>query len=79
MSAGRLFRVLQKIGEQRPPAVIAVVTALVGPRVYRVQIQGVEYQVPAIGDAVAHVGQAVAVVIDSVSGQPLGMLGVAKP
>jgi hypothetical protein len=79
VSAGRLFRVLQKIGEQRPPAAIGVVTALAGPRLYRVSLQGVEYEVPAVGDATAQVGQAVAVVMDAVSGQPLGMLGVVKP
>ncbi len=79
MGAARLFRVLQKIGEQRPPAAIGIVTGLVGPRLYRVALRGVEYQVPAIGDAAAQVGQAVALVVDVVSGQPLGMLGVVRP
>ena len=79
MSGGRLFRVLQLIGEQRPPAATGIVTGMAGPRLYRVSLQGVEYQVPAIGDATARTGEAVAVMMDTRTNQPLGMLGAVKP
>ena len=79
MSAGRLYRAIRKLAGKTNPAAIGVVTGMAGPGRYRVQIGGTEYEVPAVGGASAYTGQSVAVLIDTETGQPIGMLGAVRP
>jgi hypothetical protein len=79
MSAGRLYRAIRKLAGKTNPAAIGVVTRMAGPGRYRVQIGGTEYEVPAVGGASAYTGQSVAVLIDTETGQPIGMLGAVRP
>jgi hypothetical protein len=79
MGAGRLYRVIRKLRGGSNPVAIGVVTGMAGVGVYRVQLGGTEITVPAIGGASALTGQSVAVLLDTDTGQPVGMLGVVKP
>ena len=79
MSAGRLYRAIHKLAGKNNPAAIGVVTGMAGPGRYRVQLGGSEYEVPAVGGASAYTGQSVAVLIDTETGQPIGMLGAVRP
>jgi hypothetical protein len=79
MSAGRLYRAVRRLAGKNNPAAIGVVTGMAGPGRYRVRIGGTEYEVPAVGGASAYTGQSVAVLIDTETGQPIGMLGAVRP
>ena len=79
MSAGRLYRAIRKLADQRNPVSIGVVSGMAGVGRYRVQLGGTEIEVEAIGDARATTGQSVAVLLDTDTGRPLGMLGAVKP
>ena len=79
MSAGRLYRAIRKLAGKSNPAAIGVVAGMAGPGRYRVRIGTTEYEVPAVGGASAQTGQSVAVLINTDTGQPIGMLGAVKP
>ena len=79
MSAGRLYRAICKLAGKNNPAAIGVVTGMAGPGRYRVRIGTTEYQVPAVGGASARTGQSAAVLINTETGQPIGMLGAVEP
>jgi len=79
MSAGRLYRAICRLAGKNNPAAIGVVTGMAGPGCYRVRIGGTEYEVPAVGGASAQAGQSVAVLINTETGQPIGMLGAVRP
>ena len=79
MSAGRLYRAIRKLAGKANPAAIGVVAGLAGPGRYHVRIGGTEYEVSAVGGASAQTGQSVAVLINTETGQPIGMLGAVKP
>ena len=49
-----------------------------GPGRYRVELGGTEHDVPAIGGASAVIGQSVAVLMETDTGQPVGTLGAAQ-
>ena len=79
MSAGRLYRAIRKLAGKNNPAAIGVVTGMAGPERYRVRIGTTEYEVPAVGGASALSGQSVAVLINTETGQPIGLLGAVRP
>ncbi len=79
MGAGRLYRAIRRLAGKNNPAAIGVVNGMAGPGRYRVRIGGTEHDVPAVGGASAQTGQSVAVLIDTETGQSLGMLGAVKP
>jgi len=79
MSAGRLYRAIRRLGAKRAPAAIGVVLGMAGPNRYRVRIGNANYDVPAVGGASAQTGQSVAVLINTETGQPIGLLGAVKP
>jgi len=79
MSAGRLYRAIRRLAGKNNPAAIGVVAGTAGPGRYRVRIGTTEYEVPAVGAASAQAGQSVAVLINTETGQPIGMLGAVKP
>jgi hypothetical protein len=79
MSAGRLYRAIRKLAGKANPAAIGIVTGMAGPGRYRVRIEMTEYEVPAVGGAFAQAGQSVAVLINTETGQPIGMLGAVRP
>jgi len=79
MSAGRLYRAIRRLAGKSNPAAIGVVVGMAGPGRYRVRIGTTEYEVPAVGGASAQTGQSVAVLINTDTGQPIGMLGTVKP
>jgi hypothetical protein len=78
MSAGRLCRAIRKLANHGHPAAIGIITGLGGVGVYRVQLGGAEITVPAVGGASALTGQSVAVLLDTETGQAIGMLGSVK-
>ena len=78
MSAGRLYRAIRKLGGKANPAVIGVVAGMSGPETYRVQVKGTEYAVSSVGGASAEIGQSVALLMDTQTGQPIGLLGPVK-
>jgi hypothetical protein len=61
------------------PTAIGVVNGMAGVGRYRVQVGGTEIEVPAVGGASALSGESVAVLMDTDTGRPLGMLGAVKP
>jgi hypothetical protein len=75
----RLYRALRRLAGKNNPAAIGVVAGMAGPGRYRVRIGTAEYEVPAVGGAYAQAGQSVAVLIDTDTGQPIGMLGAVRP
>ena len=79
MSAGRLYRAIRRLGGKAAPAAIGVVLGMAGPNKYRVRIGNANYDVPAVGGASAQTGQSVAVLINTETGQPIGLLGTVKP
>jgi len=79
MSAGRLCRAIRRLAGKNNPAAIGIVTGMAGPGRYRVRVGGTEYEVPAVGGAFAQTGQSVAVLINTETGQPIGMLGAVRP
>jgi len=79
MSAGRLYRAIRRLAGKNNPAAIGIVTGMAGPARYRVRIGSTEYEVAAVGGASAQTGQSVAVLINTETGQPIGMLGAVKP
>ncbi len=79
MSAGRLYRVIRKLGGKAMPAAIGVVLGMAGPNRYRVRVRDANYDVPALGGASAQSGQSVAVLVNTETGQPIGLLGAVKP
>jgi len=79
MSAGRLYRAIRKLAGKSNPAVIGVVAGMAGPGRYRVRVGTTDYEVPAVGGASAQTGQSVAVLINTDTGQPIGMLGAVRP
>ena len=79
MSAGRLFRAIRRLRREKAPAAIGVVVGMAGPNRYRVRIGQATYDVPAVGGASAQAGQSVAVLINTETGQPIGLLGAVKP
>ena len=79
MSAGRLYRAIRRLAGKNNPAAIGVVTGMAGPGRYRVRVGMTEYEVPAVGGASAQVGQSAAVLINTETGQPIGMLGAVRP
>lgn len=79
MSAGRLYRAIRRLRRRERPAAIGVVLAMAGPNRYRVRVGGAEYETPAIGAASAQAGQSVAVLIDTETEQPIGLLGAVNP
>ena len=79
MSAGRLYRAIRRLAGKTNPAAIGVVAGMAGPGRYRVRVGGTKYAVPAVGGASAQAGQSVAVLINTETGQPIGMLGAVRP
>ncbi len=75
----RLYRALRRLAGKNNPAAIGVVVGMAGPGRYRVRIGTTECEVSAVGGASAQTGQSVAVLIDTDTGQPLGMLGAVRP
>jgi len=79
MGAGRLYRAIRRLAGKTNPAIIGAVTGMAGPGRYRVRVGTTDYEVPAVGGASAQTGQSVAVLINTETGQPIGMLGAVKP
>ena len=79
MSAGRLSRAIRGLAPKHHPAAIGVVTGMAGVGRYQVQLGGTVVEVPAVGGASARTGESVAVLVNTDTGQPIGMLGAVKP
>ena len=52
---------------------------MAGANRFLVLIDGAEQEVPTVGGVTAEVGESVAVLIDTRTGQPIGVLGAVKP
>jgi hypothetical protein len=79
MSAGRLSRAIRALGPKHHPAAIGLVTGMAGVGRYQVQVGTSVVDVPAVGGASAATGDSVAVLMNTDTGQPIGMLGAVKP
>ena len=75
----RLYRALRRLAGKNNPGAIGVVVGMAGPGRYRVRIGTAEYEAPAVGGAFAQRGQSVAVLMDTETGQSIGMLGAVRP
>lgn len=78
VDGGRLYRAIRGVADRRNPVLIGVVSAMAGANRFLVAIEGAEQEVPAIGGATAEVGESVAVLVNTRTGQPIGLLGAVK-
>ncbi len=78
VSGGRLFRAIKQMANKTNPAAIGVVAGRSGSNRLLVTLNGATQDVPLIGKAMAETGDSVAVLIDTRTGQPIGVLGVVR-
>jgi len=78
VDGGRLYRAIRGLADRRNPVVIGVVSAMAGVNRFLVVIDGAEQEMPAVGGASAEVGESVAVLINTRTGQFIGVLGAVK-
>jgi len=78
VDGGRLYRAIRGMADRRNPVVIGVVSAMAGANRFLIVIDGAEQEMPAVGGASAEIGESVAVLIDTRTGQPIGVLGAVK-
>jgi len=78
VTAGRLYRAIRRLAERRNPVIIGTVSGMAGANRFLVVVEGAEQEMPAVGGATAEVGESVAVLINTQTGQPIGVLGAVK-
>ena len=77
-SGGRLYRAIRQLANKTNPAAIGVVSGRAGASRLLVTLNGAVQDVPLIGGATAETGDSVAVLIDTQTGQPIGVLGTVR-
>jgi len=71
----RLYRAIKRLAGKGDRAAVGQVTAYLGAGRYRVSVAGASYEVEAVGDAQARVGDNVGVMMSGETGRPTMMLG----
>jgi hypothetical protein len=75
----KLLTALERLKGRGDRARLGTVEAYLGDGRYRVSIQGVSYDVAAVAQVQAAVGQSVALLVSGETGAPFALLGPVSP